>query len=211
MVGKEPDRGHHDRPDRGGGERKAQRRDGRDPERREDDTADAGAVVGHRQRCWPAHRVPRRHDGIHRRRTHRHPAGAAQDRREQQLPRRLRDCPPQDPDRQRHRARLGDRGQAEAAIERRQVGDDEGAHQEVQRHRRGDQHHRPVPRLAHRLEIDRRPVEADPPSEDGEHEGGRDDAAAEEGSGRSNACHAADSAAGRAAVVTAGAEAFPSC
>ena len=209
MVGQEPDRGHHDCTDDGCGNGKAPGRNGRDPQRRKDDTADAGAVIGHRQRCRPAQRVPRRDDGVHRRRTHRDPARAAQDRREQQLPGLARQCPSQHAERQQHRARLRDRRQAEAAIQRRQVGDDDGAHQEMQGDGGGHQHHRPVPCLAHRLEIDGRSIEAEPPSEHGEHEGGRDDAAAEERRGRSDACHAADSAAGRRAVVTAAAEAFP--
>ena len=64
--------------------------------------------------------------------------------------------------------------QAEAAIERRQVGHDDGADQEMRGDRRRDERQRPAARRAHRLQIDRRAVEAEAPAEHGEHEGRAD-------------------------------------
>ena len=65
--------GHHK-----GGERQPDARDQCGPQRRENDTADAGAIEGDADRLRPVALEPRRDHGVERRAAHRRPSCAAQ-------------------------------------------------------------------------------------------------------------------------------------
>ena len=68
------------------------------------------------------------------------------------------------------RAHFGDGRDAEAAIDRRHVGDEESTAEEMRRHRRRDQCDRPAARLRDRVQEHRRAVEAGSPAEHGDRE-----------------------------------------
>ena len=87
---------------------KSQRADGSHPERREDDAADAAAVVGHGERGGPRTHEPRRDNGIESRRAHRPPSRAAQRAREKELPGRRHGGPAEDAGGEGERAGLRD-------------------------------------------------------------------------------------------------------
>ena len=88
---------------------------------------------------------------------------------------------PSTPSARQHAAQPRDARHAEAAMDGGQVGDDEGAQQEVAGDGGRDERDRPAPRLMHREQEDGWAIEADAPAEDGDGEGGPDDAPAGEG------------------------------
>ena len=150
--------------------------DGGNPKRREHHAADAGAVIGHRQRGGPRPDEPRRDDGVDGGSAHRHPSRAAEKGRRKQLPRLDRNRPTQNANGQRNRAGLRDSRKPVAKIEFRQPRDDERAEQEVGGDRCRHQRQRPAPEIANRLQIDRRTVEPETPAEYGQHESRGDNA-----------------------------------
>ena len=164
-----------DNSDRGGGRRKSHQGDREHPQRREDQPREARAVIGGAERDRPRAHEPGRDHRIDRDAAHGGPAGAAHERRDEQLPRRDRDRPAIDAGRQEDRRDDGDSGNAEAAVERRHIGDDKRAGEEVDRHGGGDDPEREAARLAHRMQVDRRAIEAEAPAEERQHEGGADD------------------------------------
>ena len=176
--------GDHDRrdTDERGRRRKPRARDQRDPQWREDDAADARAVVGFRERDRPAPLVPTRDHRIDRHGTHRDPAAAACECRDKELPRRGGRCPSDDACRGDAGSRDDGRRHAEAPVRAGQVDDDDRTEQEVQRHRRGHRDQRPPGALDHRIEEYRRAVETHAPAEDREDERGPHHVSTEEGS-----------------------------
>jgi len=174
----DPDRNHHDDTNERCGHRKAEEADGGDQKRREDYATDAGAVVGRGERGRASAYEPGRDDGIDRSGAHRHPAGAAENGRGEQQPWRVRRRPAEEAQRQRDCTGFGDGGQTEAAIERRQIRHNDRADDKMHRHCCRDERQRPAPRFLYGMEINRRAVESDAPAEDGEDEGGANDAPA---------------------------------
>ena len=91
---------------------------------------------------------------------------------------------PQTPADKRTAATMVTPGNAEAAVERRHVGDDERAGEVMHRHGGRDDPEREPARLAHRMQVDRRAVETEAPAEERQHEGRADDPPAIESSPR---------------------------
>jgi len=69
-------------------------------------------------------------------------------------------------------------------VQGRQIGDDAGTDEVVQRDGRGDEADRPAARVLDSVQVNRRPVEADAPAKYGDDEGRGGDAPAEKCAGQ---------------------------
>src|SRR5512146_1172093 len=113
----------------------------------------------------------------------------------------MRTRPSQHAEREEDRSRFGDGGQTVSTIEARQIRDDDGACQEMDRYRPGHERDRPSARFLDGLQIDRRSVKAQAPAENRKNECASNDAPAEE-----RCLHAANHAVVALSLVTVAAE-----
>ena len=127
---------------------KSHRADGSHPKRREDDSADTPAVVGHGECGRAGTHEPGRNDRIERRGTHRPPPAPLRDRCDEKMPRRGRGGPADDAGGDQQRAGFRYHRRAKAAVQSRQVRPGDRAGEEMKADRRGDEDDRPAPRFA---------------------------------------------------------------
>ncbi len=177
QVGEDPHREGHGGTDRRRRDRKSQEADCGHPERREDDAADAAAVVGHSERGRAGAHEPRRDNRVDGGCAHCAPACAAEQRRDEELPRRHRGGPAEHPDGQ---GRALQPWSSPATPRRRwiagRLAPTDRADKEMHGDRARDEGERPAPRFADDAQEDRRTEEADSPAEHGQDKSSADDA-----------------------------------
>ena len=156
-----------------------------DPQRRKDNAADAGAVVGRRQRRGPPPIEPGGNHHVDGECAGASPANAAEHGRDEKLPRCLRIGPAGNAEGDANRTGLGDGRDPEPPVDRRHIGNAQGAHQKMRGHGGRHEANRPAARVLQRVQENRRSVESHAPAKNGNDEGRPHDAPAKEWAGSS--------------------------